>query len=60
MPENAGTFAPAEPYVLAAAASGVVEPIEREGGDADRIFSRAFRQWTGMALARNRRRHGRG
>ncbi len=41
MPENAGTFAPAEPYVLAAAASGVVDLIEREGGDVDRIFGRA-------------------
>ncbi len=41
MPETAGTFASAEPYVLAAAASGVVESIEREGGDVDRIFGRA-------------------
>ena len=41
MPETAGTFTRAEPYVLAAAASGVVDLIEREGGDVDRIFGRA-------------------
>ena len=31
----------AEPYVLAAAASGVVGMIETQGGDVDSIFGRA-------------------
>ncbi len=31
----------AEPYVLAAAASGVVAMIETQGGDVDSIFGRA-------------------
>ena len=35
------THPPAEPYVLASAATGVVEMIEAQGGDIDRIFGRA-------------------
>ncbi len=34
-------LAPAEPYVLASAATGVVEMIEANGGDIDSIFGRA-------------------
>ncbi len=41
MNETAGPLTPAEPYVLAAAASGVIDMIESEGGDVDRIFGRA-------------------
>ncbi len=41
MTETAGPLAPAEPYVLAAAASGLIDMIESEGGDVDRIFGRA-------------------
>ena len=41
MTETAGPLAPGEPYVLAAAASGVIDMIESEGGDVDRIFGRA-------------------
>ncbi len=41
MTETAGPLAPAEPYVLAAAASGRIDMIESEGGDVDRIFGRA-------------------
>ncbi|NIR59551.1 MAG: AraC family transcriptional regulator [Gammaproteobacteria bacterium] len=41
MMENQGSNAPADPYVLAAAASGVRNLIAAKGGDVDRIFGHA-------------------
>lgn len=41
MMENQTLHGAAEPYVLASAASGVMELIDAKGGDVDRIFGRA-------------------
>ncbi len=69
MMETVGTFAPAEPDVLAAARRDlalryVAEPhiqltevVCLLGHSELSAFSRAVRQWTGMAPARDRRYH---
>jgi len=41
MTETGTGAKPAEPYVLASAASGVMQLIEHQGGDVDSIFGRA-------------------
>ncbi len=54
MPEAAGPFAPAEPHIPLTEVAFLLGYAELSA------FSRAFRQWTSMAPARYRKRHGRG
>ncbi len=54
MTKTAGPFAPAEPHIPR------IEVAVRLDHSELSAFSRAFRQWTGMAPARYRKRHGRG
>ncbi len=54
MTETAGPLAPAEPHIP------LTEIAFLLGYSELSAFSRTFRQWTGMALAHYRKRHGPG
>ena len=54
MPETARPLAPAEPHMP------LTEVAFLPGYSELGAFSRALRQWTGMAPARYRKRHARG